>query len=396
MRETAPPSTLPSALQPLNASDLQKAFLVFDDASRQLAGSYHDLQQQVGRLSAELVAANAGLRTQLAEKQALAARLTELLAALPAAVLVLDNAGLVTQTNAAAAAFFGEPLAGLPWPRIVAERLQPGHAPHEWLTVRDRRCLALSSRELADAAGRIVVATDITERRAMEQALARSERLAAMGAMSASLAHQLRTPLAAALLYASQLAQPEFPQAERAHFSAEVVARLRELETFIQGTLAFVRGHAEWQEDVDLVRVIADARDMIAPQMARAGVRFDTVVAVAHLPLRASREALLSMLLNLLDNALRACAAGGHVQLSLQRSGEEALLCVSDDGCGMPPQTRTRLFEPYFTTRSDGHGLGLAFVRSVVAAHGGDIAVDSVEGRGSSFTLTLPLVFTPQ
>lgn len=379
--------------QSLDAAELQRAFLVFDDASRQLADSYDGLQQEVTRLSAEVVAANDRLRAQLAEKHALAERLQDLLAALPAGVLVVDAAGTVTEANAAACSLLGEALGGRTWQDVAAARLQPGAAPQEWLTVPEQRCITVSTRELASGSGRIVVLADVTERQAMAHALARSERLATLGTMSASLAHQLRTPLASALLYASQLANPELAQAQRTRFAGETVSRLHELENFIQGTLDFVSGRAEWREDVDLARVVADACQLVAPQMAGSGVVIKAEP--AHpLVLRASREALLSMLLNLLDNARRACAAGGLVQVTLGQAPGSAVICVSDNGCGMDGQTQARLFEPYFTTRSDGHGLGLAYVKSVIEAHGGRIAVESAAGSGSRFMLMLPLVQT--
>lgn len=376
---------------PLNAHDLQQAFLAFDDASRQLADSYHGLQDEISRLSAEVVAVNVRLREQLHEKQALAERLAGLLAALPVGVLVLDGGGNVAETNAAAAEILGQPLAGKSWPAVVVECLQRGEEPDEWRTRPGRRRVALTERDLADNAGRIVVATDITERHAMGMALARSQRLAAMGAMSASLAHQLRTPLASALLYASQLGRPAIPQREQIRFADEVVTRLRELENFIRGTLAFVSGRAEMQDNVDLLRIAADAQRLVAPQMECAGVRLTVDLPDESLPLQASREALLSMLLNLLDNAQRACVAGGQVGLVVRRNADDAVFCVTDDGCGMSEQTLARLFEPYFTTRSDGHGLGLAFVRSVIEAHGGRMITDSAEGRGTQFTVILPL-----
>lgn len=279
----------------LDAAELQRAFLIFDEASRQLAGSYEGLQQEVARLSAEVVAANEQLRAQLAERQAMA------------------------------------------------------------------------------------------------QALARSERLATLGTLSATLAHQLRTPLAGALLYASQLAQPGLAETEKRRFAGEVVLRLRELEAFIQGTLDFASGRGEWRAPVDLAAVAADACQLIAPQAERAGVALEAGVLPAGAVLQASRVALLSALLNLLDNAILACSRGGRVRIALCRLPDRALLSVSDDGCGMDAATRARLFQPYFTTRGDGHGLGLAYVKNVVEAHGGSVSVETQAGGGSVFTLALPL-----
>lgn len=389
-RRAVNPVTATPSLQPLNANDLQQAFLVFDDASRQLADSYSDLQDEVSRLSAEVAVANGRLREQLRQKDALAERLSSLLAALPVGVLVLDAGGLVTEGNAAAATFLGVPLAGRAWPAIARERLRPADAANEWQSIDGKRRFALSACDSGDGGGRLVVMTEITRQHAMAVALARGQRLASMGAMSASLAHQLRTPLAAALLYASQLKQPVVAPAEQARFAGELVNRLLELEKFIQCTLSFVSGRVEMQEGVDVAPVLEDAQRLAAPQMHRAGVLLDVDV-VHGLSMRANREALLSMLLNLLDNAQQACAGGGRVQLTLRRSGDDAVLCVADDGCGMTAEVSARLFEPYFTTRSDGHGLGLAFVRSVVEAHGGHVSVNTAPGQGTQFRVSLPI-----
>ncbi|MBX3664125.1 MAG: HAMP domain-containing histidine kinase [Burkholderiales bacterium] len=278
----------------LDAAELQRAFLVFDDASRQLADSYEGLHREVARLNAEVVAANARLRLQLAENQAMA------------------------------------------------------------------------------------------------RALARSERMATLGTLSATLAHQLRTPLAGALLYASQLAQPGMPEERKRRFAGEVVSRLRELETFIQGTLDFASGRSEWRQPVDLAAVVADACQLIQPQAELAGVTLSAEVPPAGSELPGSRGALLSMLLNLLDNAILACGRGGSVRIVLRHGTDGLRLGVADDGCGMDAAARARLFEPYFTTRGDGHGLGLAYVKSVAEAHDGSISVESQPGRGSVFTLLLP------
>jgi two-component system sensor histidine kinase FlrB len=108
--------------------------------------------------------------------------------------------------------------------------------------------------------------------------------------------------------------------------------------------------------------------------------------------LHADRQALSAALLSLLDNAVRACAPGGHITLEATVEGAELAIRIADTGAGIAPAAQERLFEPFFTTRSGGTGLGLAIVRAAVDAHAGRIEVHSTPGTGSEFLLHLPLV----
>ena len=103
-----------------------------------------------------------------------------------------------------------------------------------------------------------------------------------------------------------------------------------------------------------------------------------------------NRKALLGAILNLLENAMLACDAGGCVELSAHSVADRIEIQVADNGGGMPVAVRERLFEPFFSTRADGTGLGLSVVKSVVQAHGGDVRVATATGHGSTFIVTLP------
>ena len=337
----------------------------------------------------ELVAANAGLNVQLAEKAALAGRLTELLAVLPVGVLVLDEEGVIAESNAAAESMLGNTLTGRHWPSLRSGMLGTAGGGNDWRCNTTGRIVSLAVRPLQPGAGRLVVAVDVTESHDAQKALQRSRQLAGMGATSASLAHQLRTPLAAAMLFASRLAQVTSQDNPASRMASALVGQLRELESFIHDSLAFARGDAAW-DVVDLVHLAADAAKMMRSRPGSMETAMSVTARVDVLTVTGCRTALLSMLINLLDNAIKACSGSGRVAVELVRAQAHAVIHVTDNGCGMTEEIRRHLFEPYFTTCPDGHGLGLAFVRNVVTAHRGQIDVES-GGGVTVFTVKLPL-----
>ena len=235
---------------------------------------------------------------------------------------------------------------------------------------------------------------DVTEAHRMKAQAARNERLAAMGEMAAGLAHQLRTPLAAALLYAGALENPRLPEAERARCGSRVVERLQHLERLIRDMLTFARGEASGGESIPVSALLAEAAQVFEPLARRREVAFVVADESAGAVVTGNRKTLSGALVNLMENALDACAAGGRVELNAALAEATVCIRVQDNGRGMDATTRERLFEPFFTTRAEGTGLGLAIARGVARAHGGGIEVDSAPGAGALFRLTLPAVVT--
>ena len=374
--------------------DLEQAFSLFNEASAQLANAYHDLEQQVARLSEELAVANGELRRQYEEKEALSQRLSHLLAALPGGVVVLDAQRRVAQCNPAAQDMLGVEPIGRQWDDVAAEALQPRPGGQEW-SLRGasavERWVTLSTSPLDSAGASILLLTEITEARRLAEQLEHHRRLASMGEMAAGLAHQLRTPLATALLYAGNLARPALADGDRVRFAERAQARLRDLERMIQDMLTFVRGAPAAQEVIAVPELLLEVAQTIEPQMHAAGIAFDARIAARDAHARGNRKALQGALVNLLENALQACGSGGSVSLDADVADAQLRVRVRDSGPGIDAATRARLFEPFFTTRQEGTGLGLAIVRTVVQAHGGEIEVESAPGHGALFTLTVPL-----
>lgn len=383
------------AAKQVSPQELEQAFSLFNEASAQLTGAYHELQGQVERLTGELAVANGELRRQYLEKEALSQRLAMLLAALPAGVVVVDGAGRVSDANAAAQRLLGDDLAGQVWEAVLERSLIQTATSHEWeMTTADGslRRLNLSINPLDLLGGRIVLLHDVTEAYQMEQDLQRHQRLSAMGEMAAGLAHQLRTPLSTALLYTANLSKPGLAETDRARFAEKAVARLRHLEHLIQDMLSFVKGQAGTREVFPLAGLLAELAQIMEPQMLERGVVLVVEDAYPACVLRADRKALTGALLNLLENALQASDAGGRVVLQAARIENGMLkLSVSDTGRGFDGIVSGRLFEPFFTTRTEGTGLGLAIVRNVVEAHGGKVEARSSCGEGSEFVLRLPV-----
>lgn len=370
--ETPPAGAPPAPGQRLDAAQLAEAFALFSRASEELSTAYNALQGQVSQLTE---------------------RLDVLLGALPAGVVMLDRAGRIAQLNRAAESLLGAGLSGERWD-AVARRFVDTETPGELTLGADAaaRRVSLSDTALESGEGRIVLLHDVTDAHRMRLQAERNERLAAMGEMVAGLAHQLRTPLAAALLYTGNLRQPELRPADRAKVADRAIERLRYLERLIRDMLLFARGDSLGRERFDICELVAELVHTLEPLARARQLAFESHCDCGELSLLGDRKALGGALTNLLENAIQATDAAGAVSLAASCDGEFVNFRVADSGRGIEPSQQARLFEPFFTTRAEGTGLGLAIARGVARGHGGDITLESSPGRGSLFTLSLPLL----
>lgn len=386
------PNPEPATANPeatVKAAELQRAFAVFNQVSAELTQAYESLQGRVAFLTEELAVANGELRRQYEEKEALSERLSSLLDALPAGVVLLDQVATVAALNPAAIVMFGADAVGKHWGDVVRQSLEPTMTVGEWLLGEGRVSIAEST--LASGGGKILLIHDVTTAHRMKADLERNQRLAAMGEMAASLAHQLRTPLAAALLYTSNLGQPGVADEARARFSEKASGQLRRLERLIQDVLLFARGESIGRDVMLASDLLLEAAQTLEPLMREHGIEFVTVDDCHEAKIAGGRKALFGALVNLLENAMQATPAGGKICLSGKRRGDLLAIGVRDSGPGVAPDKQMRIFEPFFTTKGQGTGLGLAIALGVVRAHGGSIELFSVPGEGAEFVMMLPL-----
>lgn len=389
-----PPHDQPAAaMADAKVAELQRAFTLFNQVSAELTQAYGALEAKVASLTDELAVANGELRRQYREKEALSEKLSSLLDALPAGVILLDAGARVTALNPAAMVLFGASIVGRHWGDVVRDGLLPTLAVGEW-TLGEQR-LSIAESLLPSGEGKILLVHDMTPAHRMKEELARSQRLAAMGEMAASLAHQLRTPLAAALLYAENLAQENLAEVPRVRFAGKVSEQLQRLERLIQDVLLFARGESIGRDVMAWGDLLREAVQTMEPLMREQGVEFRVVDESGGAVMVGSRKALLGALLNLLENALQATPAGGKICLSCRLAGDWGRFTVLDSGPGVPPEKRERIFEPFFTTKGQGTGLGLAIAQGVARAHGGTIELAPAGPQGAEFSLVLPVNALP-
>ncbi|MEX2482283.1 MAG: ATP-binding protein [Gammaproteobacteria bacterium] len=371
------------------AAQLTAAFAEFEDASRTLSSSYRDLEQHVVQLTEELAAARRAQSHEAAEKDRLAARFVSLLEALPAGVVVIDQRGQVQQCNPVARDLLGADIRGEAWNAVVARAFAPRWDDGHDISLSDGRRVNIATQALPGEPGQILLLQDVTETRRLHEQLAHHKRLSAKTEMAAALAHQIRTPLASALLSTANLKRAR-SAAERERAAERSVKSLRRLERLVDEMLLFARGG---RLDVEAVPVDA-LLDAFAAGAAEAFGYAEYEIAINPFAgagnVHANVAALTSIALNLIDNAHLAAGGRGRIAISALIVGERLELRFTDDGPGIADDCREQVFEPFFTTRSNGTGLGLAVARAVARAHAGDLVIESA-ARGCCLLLTLPL-----
>jgi two-component system, NtrC family, sensor histidine kinase HydH len=232
-----------------------------------------------------------------------------------------------------------------------------------------------------------------SEKRELARRAQISEKLAAVGTLTAGLSHEIRNPLNAAGL------QLEILERRVRKLDAAlgdpllgplrlVRDEVRRLEQLVQDFLQFARPRELRPQPVEAVPLVGHVLDLLAAEAQKRGVRIQSQVEPASILGEVDR--LHQILMNLCLNALQATPAGGSITLRARPEGREVLLVVEDTGPGIPAGARSHIFEPFFSTKASGTGLGLPIVHAIVQQHGGSISFADRDGGGTRFELRLP------
>lgn len=390
---------------------IKSAFEVFDSQSALLQSSYEDLKTNLAKSHMELNFKNMELSEKVLELREMSSRLQCILESLTDGVLVVDDNLRVERCNPAAEALLGLPrekIEGRLYEEIMnglgnVARLnsamksnnsflddQRVHVDADGVEVVVLASAAPIQSQNGEVIGVVEVLRDVTELRMLEEKVNCQKRMAALGEMAASVAHEIRNPLGTIEGFARLLKRDLEDQPDHLRLASKIVEGAQNLNYVITNLLTYARPMNLNNESFAVTRLLSEVRDLMVDRASRAGVRVAVNETTEPLSCEGDICQLRHVLVNLGMNAIEACSEGGHVSISSFRRSGRSVFSVTDDGLGMSKGDLQRIFDPFFTKKQGGTGLGLSLCHKIVSAHGGEIQVASEPGCGSVFEVILP------
>ncbi|HPO12486.1 MAG TPA: ATP-binding protein [Candidatus Hydrogenedentes bacterium] len=375
--------------QTTNIETLTQALEAFTRSSQAMEEAYRRLEARIAELDRALESKNRELALTTEY-------LSNLLESMSDGVIAVNTEDVVTRFNRAAAAILGyEPAEVIGhlfhevFGRVFAAPRIPGAME---LRAKSGRMVPINERDSVveghgKRLGRVKTFQDLSEIIALREQLRQMDRLAAIGEMAATVAHEIRNPLGGIRGFAAFLAQ-DIPQEDpRRRLVDKINEGVKSLDRVVTELLEFTRPVELNLTRCACVDIVRDALGYLEYEPARISIRMDLD---AGLRIRGDAEKLRQVLLNVLLNAVQSIEAKGEIHLRAEADDTYVALSVRDTGCGMTEEQLKSIFSPFYTTKEKGTGLGLALCLKIIEGHGGDIKAESTPGQGSVITLRLP------
>jgi two-component system, sensor histidine kinase FlrB len=355
------------------AENLAGAFELFLEASQAIESQHAALTRQLEDLREDLGRTSASLKL--------------VLNALPAAVIVIEDQR-VSHFNTAAKQLLPDLLTDQTWQ--LPKHWKTGCGPREYLIETEESQRTVQVQLSQQDQRSVIQVQDITENLRSKEEQERVGRLASMGQMSASIAHQLRTPLATALLYSSHLCSQTLPSERKTEFAEQLKQQLLNLEKLSSNMLKFLQTKPSVLEAVSLVELLDQAARQLEAACAARKVEI-TLLCEQDCTLLLDRSAVVSALVGVIENGVAVSSPGQLIAINGAVSERHCAITIDDSGPGIAADMIKNLFEPFASSRIEGTGLGLAIARNTIRNHSGDIAAENKLNGGARFTITLPI-----
>jgi PAS domain S-box-containing protein len=383
-----------SAKESINRSELdtlRAAFEQFTQTSSIMEESYHRLQEQVDHLDRELSEKNIELEVAMEY-------LNSILDSMSDGVIAVNPDGKITTFNRAASKILkyeSETIKGQSFEAVFGQLLRPESARQtRELTTQDQAQVpvteksALLSNASGEGMGAVMVFQDQRELEALREQIRQKDRLAAIGEMAATVAHEIRNPLGGIRGFAALLERDLEEDDPKYRLIQKILTGVKSLERVVNELLEYTRPIELTRKHVPLYDIIDSAMGYI--DKGSKEISIDTSVD-KDLTVSVDVHLMRQALMNVLVNAVQSIDDSGKITLNSTTSEKYIQLDIIDSGCGMETTVQEQIFSPFYTTKEKGTGLGLAAVHKTMQAHGGSIEVISQLHQGSTFTLILPL-----
>jgi signal transduction histidine kinase len=242
--------------------------------------------------------------------------------------------------------------------------------------------------------GTLITLRDAETRRQIQSQLDVSARLAAISRLTGGVAHEIKNPLQAITVHMEVLKSKLAGQYDEVGEEIETIAReILRLDRVVKTFLDFARPVDLRMRDLEMAELVRDVTALVGPSGARQNVRIELDAPHGEIYVHGDRDLLQQAILNVVVNGVEAMKSGGLLRIQLLREGDECCVNVSDEGIGIPPDIREKIFNLYFSTKGKGSGIGLAMTFRVVQLHNGTIDFTSEPGRGTTFRLRFPAIY---
>ena len=335
---------------------------------------------------------NQQLRAELSQHQTQNQYLLQLIDVMPTGVVILDGNGVVVKVNSIARALLDEPILGQIWRDVIHRSFKPREDDWHEVSLKNGRRVKLEIKAIDHQPGQLITITDLTETRLLQDKLSHLQRLSSLGRMVSSLAHQIRTPLSSAMLYAANLNNKKLAVSEKINFQTKLMSRLKDLEQQVNDMLLFAKsGEQPIVEPMSMRTVVIESIKQMDELIQQKSAQVVLPEGQQDCFILGNKTALAGAIQNLLNNSLQMVKQPAVVQVALHFQDAYVYLSVKDNGDGIAEELADKIFEPFVTSRVQGTGLGLAVVKSVAQAHKGDVQLLSKVGEGAHFCIKLPI-----
>ncbi|NMP32908.1 GHKL domain-containing protein [Thalassotalea sp. M1531] len=320
-------------------------------------------------------------------------QLNHLIDVMPTGVVILDGNGIVVKINNFASQLLDEPILGQPWFDVIKRSFKPRADDWHEVSLKDGRRVKLEITTLGNQPGQLIMITDLTETRLLQDKLGQLQRLSSLGRMVSKLAHQIRTPLSAAMLYGANLSNENLAETAKSNFQEKLMSRLTDLEQQVNDMLLFAKsGNQQVVNTLNVNELVEKSVAAMEALVSKSNSKVITDLTKSHCQVLGNESALCGAIQNLIHNSLEVIKQKALITITVEAHGQYVYISVRDNGQGIEKGLADKIFEPFFTSRAHGTGLGLAVVKSVATAHQGDVKLISGPEEGANFCIKLPLL----
>ena len=312
-------------------------------------------------------------------------QLEQIIDVMPTGMIMLDGDGIVIKTNKIASLLLDEPILGQAWFDVIRRSFKPRADDWHEVSLKDGRRVKLEITALGDQPGQLIMITDLTETRLLQDKLGHMQRLSSLGRLVSKLA----------MLYGANLKNKKLSSNDRSNFQDKLMSRLQDLEQQVNDMLLFSKsGKQQVVEPLSINELITDSVNGVEALVTEANAKISFSLCDDDCEILGNKRALSGAIENLIHNSLQVIRHDAEITITTYCQNEYAYISVKDNGQGIDKDHASKIFEPFYTSKAQGTGLGLAVVKSVANAHQGDVRLVSQPGEGAHFCIHLPILET--